>query len=245
MVINDPVRLLGVLKEAETDWPCWWRGQADSTWELLPHTYRGNRSPMSEMGAVHYFRSKAPARYANCPTNNIDWLFLMQHHGLPTRLLDWSASPLVALFFAVCQSGYDSTSGALWVLNGVELNRSQLQTGTPGIITAPGDHHEAMRIAKGAFAGTQDDKIAQILAIHPPHIDIRMLVQQSLSTIHSTKIPLEKLEKNQLFLRKIEIPSDQKEPLRSMLQLLGINESSLFPDLDHLAKDLAADWINR
>lgn len=245
MVINDSMRLLDVIKEAQDLCPIqgWWRGQAVSTWELVPHVYRGNRTPLSEMGGVHYFRSKAPARYENCPTNEVDWLFLMQHHGLPTRLLDWTESPLIALYFAVCQPEYDSQSGTLWMLNGVELNVDRFPD-NPGIITAPGEDKEAARIATEAFTGIQRDTTDHILAMQPPHTDIRMLVQQSVSTIHATTIPLDKLNNSEEFLWKIEILSDQKESLRNMLGALGIHESVLFPDLDHLAKGLLLDWID-
>ena len=139
MVIDDSLRLLDMLMEVfykMGTYRPWWRGHADSRWRLLPHAYRGTRSSDDERNYCLHFMTKAPARYPNCPTNDLDWLFLMQHHGLPTRLLDWTESPLIGLFFAVWTPQYDHIPGTLWALNTIKLNMPQ--TDIPGVISLPG-----------------------------------------------------------------------------------------------------------
>ena len=94
----------------------WWRGQSDYSWGLIPSLHRkGFKSKESNIN--NRFRMMAKPRHANCPTSNdvFSRLFLMQHYRLPTRLLDWSESPLVALYFATEADSNDYTDAAIWV----------------------------------------------------------------------------------------------------------------------------------
>ena len=98
----------------------WWRGHADSSWDLTPgifrKEYKDNKG--QEHNMINYFMHRAAPRYARLPEKDdySGWLFLMQHYGIPTRLLDWTESPLLALYFAVTDEKYSNSSGAVWGL---------------------------------------------------------------------------------------------------------------------------------
>src|SRR4051794_14108420 len=78
----------------------WFRGHADSTWKLLPSLARLPNKIEAELALIKRFKQNAYS-IGDVPPESEDWrwLFLMQHHGAPTRLLDWSENPLVALYF--------------------------------------------------------------------------------------------------------------------------------------------------
>src|SRR5689334_1540805 len=104
---------------------CWWRGQADKDWELCPRIYREpyNSKQRYERDSLRWFKSRARVRHNEMPKVDsfFEWLSLAQHYRLPTRLLDWSESILVALFFAV-RENLDSDA-ALWCLNAALMNK--------------------------------------------------------------------------------------------------------------------------
>jgi hypothetical protein len=95
----------------------WFRGQANAKWDLVPAIFR--RPDFDESSMFHHFQIRAP-EYRSSHRSVFDWLCLMQHYNLPTRLLDWSESVLVALFFAAQGSG--KIDGKVYALNARRLN---------------------------------------------------------------------------------------------------------------------------
>ena len=92
---------------------------------LIPSVYRDDsRGPNYESAMANRFAQRAPTRHANCPMKGdlAAWLFLMQHYRLPTRLLDWTEGPLIALFFAVEGEEDAEKDGVLWALEPFAMN---------------------------------------------------------------------------------------------------------------------------
>lgn len=220
----------------------WWRGHGVESWKLVPHVHRyyNITGPKYEPNIASKFSQLAPTRHPRCPAPGdlARWLFLMQHYGLPTRLLDWTASPLVAAYFAVWEDQYISQDGAIWALDPFGLNG--VTCGEPGLYT----HGEpsAKRIIEGAFApGPPMDECA--IALATDEVDYRMMLQQSGLTIHGSPRPLDELSNvgTAMLLQKFVIDGRAKVLIREELAALGIRERSVFPDLEHLARDLARD----
>ena len=216
----------------------WWRGQAKATWDLIPCVY--HQSTMDDV--AHYernitarFMRKARTRHSNCPLQDdfSGWLFFMQHHGLPTRLMDWSDSALVAAYFA-CRDEAESDA-ALWALNPFEFNTVQM--GSHHIFPSS-SHRSTTPCFLAPFKDAPPENSQKTMAISAHEVDIRMLVQSSEFTIHGTNTPLNKIENNERFLLKYVIPATVKPTILSSLKKLGIKESYLFPDLERLAAEI-------
>jgi hypothetical protein len=110
----------------------WFRGQADAGWALLPRQYRSSLAAHFEREIVRDFKQGAPTYLDSLPQTDLGWLFIMQHYGLPTRLLDWTESYLTALFFAV-ENLSPSGDAAVWILRPAKLN--ELTIGECTIVT--------------------------------------------------------------------------------------------------------------
>jgi type I restriction enzyme M protein len=138
-----------------------YRGVTSSQYELVPKVGRRHRGekllePKDERIILSHFEQRAIAHLRIVPNNKWGWLFIAQHHGLPTRLLDWSRNPLVAAYFAVVEQ-HDGDSAIYAYRSGRHL---QIKT-----------HPDPFEV----------DHVARVV---PNHITVRITVQSGLFTIH-------------------------------------------------------------
>lgn len=210
---------------------------------LLPKLYRGKSdgSKYRENYLVQEFRRMAPSIGASLAPERSQtdlWLFLMQHVGLPTRLLDWTEGALIALYFAL-----QTNRPVVWMLNWVELNR--LSTG--GVDTDEMSHLTWVNRPGYINIGSENIKAAWEegktrlelpAAIKPTYIHPRMNAQKSWFTAHGSRDePITELIPSPLLKKYVIMPSRREMMLRE-LAILGITKSNLFPDLDALAHEL-------
>lgn len=211
----------------------WWRGQASAAWNLVPSVFRRADAARAERNFTGRFRERARSRYPNCPEKDdpAAWLSLMQHYRLPTRLLDWTESPLIALYFALSEE--NDQPSAIWALSPTAFNEALF-----GQNVIFGEQNPQIQ---NLFLDSFRPEINQtgVAAVQSPEIDIRNLVQLSQHTVHGDSNPIEEIEGNNNYLFKFEVPVGAKEGLKQSLYILGIREANLFPDLEHLAKELA------
>jgi hypothetical protein len=102
------------------------RGQADSSWKLLPSLARLDKSKLNihsymnlgllETHIMRNFEKYGLVYLSQTPNNELEWLIHAQHHGLPTRLLDWTTNPLKALFFSVENPEHDNVDGVVYAV---------------------------------------------------------------------------------------------------------------------------------
>lgn len=218
----------------------WWRGHADVDWELLPAVFRPRHRNFERELALRFMRRAKTRHSGVLPASDAwpDWLFLMQHYGLPTRLLDWSRSPFVASVFAV-ESGPDRP-GAIWAISPTEWN--YYANNTQRVIDAYEDVVLPYFKAPFGYAACE----ARAIAVDVPEIDNRMLIQQAACTIHGEPTPMERLDEfGGAGLIKFILPAELKDEAKQYLALHGVIRDRLFPDLESLARELCEELRNR
>jgi len=216
----------------------WFRGHSrGDTWKLVP-SIRRHHNHVQETQMSYQFRLKARSRRRDCPPEEdlAGWVSLMRHHGLPTRVLDWSESILIAAFFAVCYEEMPERPepAAIWALDPYRLNAAMGTisiTGVPLFMGAQG-----RQLATPVFNAKVEQK--GVLAVQPEEIDARMMLQQSVFTIHGTPEPLEHMPNSRDFLVKFEIPYECRTSVGREVEMMGMTRSKLFPELEHLAREI-------
>ena len=217
------------------DAPAWFRGQSTSAWPLVPKLLRGT-VPQSETYLISRFKQNATLLLPRPPRNDFEWLFLMQHHSMPTRLLDWTESPLVALYFAVTEN--ETEEGALWVLLPTVLNeKSNYRPDYP--LEIPSFEDEDLKnYLPETVASEHRSRLFPSAAIAPRNSQ-RMQSQQGVFTIsHREATPIEDVGavgSPRDHVWRYLIPPGSKDTLRSELKILGITRFQLFPELDSLS----------
>lgn len=232
--ISDLVQIIGEIKATTKIW--WYRGQGNSTWQLVPSIARVGTGDTTdrEIALIKRFRQNAVAILNQAPTEEFEWLFLMQHHRLPTRLLDWSESPLVALYFAI-ERTEDATECALWCLDPIQLNKIANIEPPMGDLPAFASEDVLQSYLPSKVAAERHTKLKPVACIGPRNSP-RMYAQQGVFTItHREATPLD-THADGNHLVKIIIPAVNRAQVRDELKHLGVNRLSLFPDLDSVAQ---------
>ncbi len=232
--------LLTNLKSDTSDYdgPIWFRGHSIVEWKLLSSLQR-IADPPSEMNIIKRFKQNATMLLNPRPDNLLEWLFIMRHHNVPTRLLDWSESPLVATYFAVNENPGDD--GALWILLPVELNRNcNIEPDYKNYIPDFDIDHDLKNYTPESFASEKRSNLLPVAFISPRN-NPRMQSQLSVFTInHRDNTAIEEIG-DQMHIWRYTIPYEFKEEIKKELKLIGISKFHLFPELEsigHMIKNV-------
>ena len=173
------------------------------------------------------------------------WLSVAQHHGLPTRLMDWTYSPYVAMHFATENIEKFDVDGVIWAVDYIEVNKNvpdilkdELEREGANVFTSRIllDHvnslNDLMNLSKDDF----------MLFIEPPSIDDRFINQFAFFSISSNpQLAMDEwLQQFPKIWMKIIIPKELKWEIRDKLDQANITERVLFPGLDGLSQ-----WLKR
>jgi hypothetical protein len=226
----------------------WFRGHGDASWSLAPGLYRP-KSHIGGIGAGYYneaillekFRLRAPIFLERLPETDWEWLFLMQHYGLPTRLLDWTESSLIALYFAI-RDHVGDVDAAVWAMNPWWLNR--LTYGKYALFSA----NDSRAKKHGPLLSRQKLKGRLPLAITPSYASPRIAAQRGVFTIHGhERASLDWLArqstKHPPNLRKLVVKSKRVSAILRDLAISGISESLIFPELGGLCREIKTDFF--
>ncbi|MES1222440.1 MAG: FRG domain-containing protein [Bacteroidota bacterium] len=233
----------------------WFRGHANEkgkdTWKLTPGIYRipsissENDREQLERHLAQDFRIQS-AELRRGFNNASDLYFLQQHYGMPTRLLDWTNSPLAALFFAVSEN--HDVDGDIYMMDAYELGPTQkakyLESRKDFKGVATDNNPELVRNFKRIIYWDDDLEFSKfIIPARPNYFDKRITLQRSCFTFHVPATGKNILdEKSNNTLIRFRIPKEKKPSLNDELLLLGIDHFSVFGDLEGLSKSIKSHY---
>lgn len=243
--------------------PCVFRGLSDSSYRLQTSLKR-LQGPYWQL-EKHLLRNFR--KYAQLSGRELTsfWhlLSIAQHHGLPTRLLDWTYSPYIALHFATANLERFDTDGVIWVVDYEKahnhmplllrnlLRAEGAQAFTVEMLTSLQPHHEHQGMDEASFQdfvetlqefealGSSEEFL---LFFEPPSVNERIINQFALFSVmpNPRRNVDDWLSVNPGLFRRLIIPAKLKWECRDKLDQCNITERVLFPGLDGLSS-----WLKR
>ena len=233
--------------EAHAPFPgIWYRGLSSHRQVLLPTLNRGTIPVRDESVIMNRFKQNAYEFLEERPEGEWEWMFLARHHGLPSRLLDWSENCLVALFFAAggfVKNRPDRSNGVIWCLLPTKLNQiasngtirtDVLPMFSDQLDISPEDeflnNYRASVVSRGI--GTPSTPPAAGISIRTTR---RIRAQHGVFTVHHTESrPINRWGDGSHVWRFV-IPNGAKGNLLSELRQSGLTLLTMFPELDNAA----------
>lgn len=238
--------------------PLWFRGHRSAAYQLVPGLYRSLRPIATAMGTpvprdfrgqssatvyaypnframlLEFKRFAAPhlQAMARPPADEFEWIFLMQHYGVRTRLLDWTTDPLIALYFATLGDGGGSPRHPLpatvFAMDPVAVNKQTVDIeGVISLNADSWDHYLERHTFDANFP----------ICVAPAHIDPRVIAQSSVFTLHGALLArLDSYVPVQPHIAELEIDADAITAIRAELRLLGYDRARVFPELSTIAE---------
>lgn len=224
----------------QADGPVWFRGHKSTGYKLDSGLFRLNLPNLDsylelETQLYRHFKSLGHLLHGN--EEGWKLLYSMQHHGIRTRLIDWSESFAVSLFFAT--EGWENNSACVWMLKPLELNL--LSLGQRNIL-APKEY----KLPFDNFNGGKP----QTFAVYPIKNNNRIVAQHGVFTVQGNgMVPMEREFSNELLtdgiLKQIVLTMDVREDALQYLRQNGVTTFSMFPELDGLSRHLNQSLIKR
>lgn len=228
----------------------WFRGIRAYDYPLLPAIGRNNLNVEYEATYLSKFKSKALLYLDQIPFSKIseengsywEWLFLMHHYGVPTRILNWTEDAIVALIFAVDMDASDEEKqkdAAVWCLNPVMLNTSfNFHEYYPsGYI--PNVRERGVYDIFGPNMGSfRNNRPA---AVYGPVNSTKIIMQRNTYTVFPYTVPLtdmRDLPDSRKYLFRITIDKESREYITDQLRRYGITKEKLMPELDTVAREI-------
>lgn len=217
-----------------TDEPFWFRGHSRVEWKLIPLAlrYKTRDQRDTALSLISEFKRVAEIKLPRPPQQDEDlkWVQIARHFGLPTRLLDWTESATVALYFACEETDFD---GIVFLLNPIELNRLSYPK-KPHVLDANLDGREINRYLKLDTRYRASGKIP--IAINPVWNSERLILQRGAFTLHGARFDLS--GKDIPSLVALPILRERKSAIRTELGRIGVDEMTVFPELEHSCRHL-------
>jgi hypothetical protein len=202
-----------------------------------------------ELAMLRNFRKYAAQQTPARVDSIWHWLAVAQHHGLPTRMVDWTFSPFVALHFTTADPVDYEQDGLVWCVDFVQANkllpkRLRAMAEDEGSDTFTVDMLSAFATLRDFDALSRDPFL---LFLEPPALDARILNQAALfSLMPSPSASLEEwLAARPDLYRQVIVPAELKWEVRDKLDQANITERTLFPGLDGLSRSLERYYLPR
>jgi hypothetical protein len=216
------------------------RGCSDAEAGLVSGLVRLGGDTELERQLMRAFRKYA-AQDAVPHDTDWDWLALGQHHGLPTRLLDWTYSPYVALHFATQNVGKYDRDGEVWCVDYVRAHEL-LPAKLRDALAHEGANVFTTELLAEAAPELGDLEGEFLLFVEPPSFDERIVNQYALfSVVTPAETRIEEwIARHEKLARRVVIPGELKWEVRDKLDQANITERVLFPGLDGISR-----WLTR